>query len=104
MRCHSRTSIDGHHCDVAALGVGAWGGRHDLRRCGRLFTDTERSNGLQQLEPRPKREPKLAQVLIGEITKHVRIDRIVAKTLRVLLQTDPAEPTVDVQVQSPGLL
>jgi hypothetical protein len=43
-------------------------------------------------------------VLIGEITKHVGIDRIVAKRLRVLLQTNPAEPTVDVQVQSPGLL
>jgi hypothetical protein len=39
-------------------------------------------------------------VIIGEITKHVGIDRIVAKRLRVLLQTDPAEPTVDVQVQS----
>jgi hypothetical protein len=43
-------------------------------------------------------------VLIGEITKYVGIDRIVAKRLRVLLQTDTAEPTVDVQVQSPGLL
>jgi len=39
-----------------------------------------------------------------EITKHVGIDRIIAKRLRVLLQTDPAEPTVDVQVQSPVLL
>jgi hypothetical protein len=47
---------------------------------------------------------QLAQVIIGEITKHVGIDRIVAKRLRVPLQTDPAEPTVDVQVQSPGLL
>ena len=43
-------------------------------------------------------------MLIGEITKHVGIDRIVAKRLRVLLQTDPAEPTVDVQVQSPRLM
>jgi len=43
-------------------------------------------------------------VIIGEITKHVGIDRIVAKRLRVLLQTVPAKPTVDVQVQSPGLL
>ena len=78
------------------------GGRRDLRRSGRLFTGTERSNGPQQLQPRPKWQAKLAQVLIGEITKHVGIDRIVAKRLRVLLQTDPAEPTVDVQVQSPG--
>ena len=45
---------------------------------------------------------KLAQVLIGEIAKNVGIDRIVAKRLCVLVQTDPAEPTVDVQVQSPG--
>ena len=43
-------------------------------------------------------------MLIGKITKHVGIDRIVAKRLRVLLQTDPTEPTVDVQVQSPALL
>ena len=43
-------------------------------------------------------------MLIGEITKYVGIDRIVAKRLRVLLQTDPVEPAVDVQVQSPGLL
>jgi hypothetical protein len=43
-------------------------------------------------------------VIIGEITKHVGIDRIVAKRLRVLLETDPAKPTVDVQVQSPELL
>ena len=41
-------------------------------------------------------------MLIGEVTEHIGIDRIVAKRLRVLLQTDPAEPTVDVQVQSPG--
>ena len=43
-------------------------------------------------------------MIISEITKHVGIDRIVAKRLRVLLQTDPAKPTVDVQVQSLGLL
>jgi hypothetical protein len=30
-------------------------------------------------------------VLIGEVTEHVGIDRIVAKRLRVLLQTDPAD-------------
>ena len=38
---------------------------------------------------------------IGEVTEHIGIDRIVAKHLRVLGETDPAEPTVDVQVQSP---
>jgi hypothetical protein len=43
-------------------------------------------------------------VLIREVTKHFGIDRIVAKRLRVLLQTDPAEPTVDVQVQSLALV
>jgi hypothetical protein len=46
----------------------------------------------------PQRKAKLAQVIFSEITKHVRIDRIVAKRLRVLLQTDPTKPTVDVQV------
>ena len=41
--------------------------------------------------------------LIGKVTKH-SIDPIVTKRPRVLLQTDPAEPTVDVQVRSPALL
>ena len=39
-------------------------------------------------------------MISGEITEYVGVDRIVAKRLRVPLQTDPAEPTVDVQVQS----
>jgi hypothetical protein len=30
--------------------------------------------------------------LIGEVTKHIGIDRIVTKRLRVLLQTDPVSP------------
>jgi hypothetical protein len=40
-------------------------------------------------------------MLIGKITKHIGIDRIVAKR-RVLLQTDPSEPTVDVQSSGSG--
>jgi hypothetical protein len=36
-----------HDRELAALGVGPWGGRRDLRRSGRLFTGTERSSGLQ---------------------------------------------------------
>jgi hypothetical protein len=48
---------------------------------------------LNSLSRAPSGQAKLAQVLIGEIAKHVGIDRIVAKRLRVLLQTDPAERT-----------
>ena len=44
-----------HHRQVPALGVGAWSGKRDLQGSGRLLTGTKRSNGLQQLEPRPKR-------------------------------------------------
>ena len=36
-----------HDREMAALGVGPWGGRRGLRRSGRLFTGTERSNGPQ---------------------------------------------------------
>ena len=36
-------------------------------------------------------------MLIGEVTELIGIDRVVAKRLRVLLQTDPAEPPIDVQ-------
>src|SRR4029077_5980142 len=60
------------------------------------------ATALNSLSRAPSGRPSIAQVLIGEVTKHIGIDRIVAKRLRVLLQTDPAEPTVDVQVQSPG--
>ena len=53
--CRRTDQVREHHRDLAALGVGAWSGRRDLRRSGRLFTGTERSNRPQQLEPRPKR-------------------------------------------------
>ena len=43
-----------HHGDLAALCVSAWSGSRDLRRNGCL-SGTKRSNGPQQLEPRPKR-------------------------------------------------
>ena len=69
------------------------------RLSGSLSAATDR-DGLGRL-PQAVR-PELPQVLVGQVTEGVGIDRIVAKRLRVLLQTDPAEPTVDVQVQSPG--
>jgi len=39
--------IDKHDRELAAFGVGPWGGSRDLRRSKRLFTGTERSNGPQ---------------------------------------------------------
>ena len=51
-----------------------------------------------------EQDAQLLQILICEIGEDAEIDPVLAKRPRVLLQTDPAEPTVDVQVQSPGLL
>ena len=47
-----------------------------------------------------EQDAQLLQILIRQIGEDAEIDRIIAKRLRVLLQTDPAEPTVDVQAQS----
>ena len=52
--CRRTDEVREHHRDLAALGVGACGGRGYLRRNGRLFT-AERSNGPEQLEPRAER-------------------------------------------------
>ena len=53
-KCRRADQVREHHRDLAALGVGAWGGRRNLWRSGCLFTGSQRSNGPQQLEPRPK--------------------------------------------------
>jgi hypothetical protein len=47
-----------------------------------------------------EQDAQLLQILIRQIGEDGEIDPVLAKRLRVLLQTDPAEPTVDVQVQS----
>ena len=92
-----------HHRNLAPLGLAAQATMHYPRASGRCLTGTERNNGTQEPQPGPKWQAKLAQVFIGEITKHITVDRIVMKRLRILLQADGAQPIVDVQIQSPGL-
>jgi hypothetical protein len=42
-------------------------------------------------------DAKLSQIFRGQVRKNRFVDFIIAKRLRVLLQTDPAKPTIDVQ-------
>ena len=97
-----------HDRELTALGGvqrGAAGAAAATATAGALFSMVSRSAiGAQQLAAMPEQDAQLLQILIRQIGKDAEIDPVVAKRLRVLLQTDPAEPTVDVQVQSPGLL
>ena len=94
-----------HHRELAALG-GVQRARRGRRRsrngdCRRaLLHGFEIGNRAQQLAAMAEQEAQLLQILIRQIGEDAEIDPVLAKRLRVLLQTDPAEPTVDVQVQS----
>ena len=85
-----------HHRQLAALGGGARGGGRD-RGGGWRVIFRERGDRLENLQPRAKRQTKLAQMRIGELAEHVGIDRIVAEGLRISRETDAAEPRLDVQ-------
>src|ERR1700736_4825474 len=51
-----------------------------------------------------RRDADLLEIVVGQPAQQLDVDVIGAKHLGILLEADPAEPTVDVQVQSPGLL
>jgi hypothetical protein len=51
-----------------------------------------------------EQDAQLLQILIRQIGEDAEIDSVLTKRPCVLLQTDPAEPIIDVQVQSPALL
>ena len=48
-----------------------------------------------------RRYAHLFQILIGQLAQDHEIDIVGAEYLGILGEADPAEPTVDVQVQSP---
>jgi len=49
-----------------------------------------------------RHDADLLEIVAGQPTKHLAVDVVSAEHLGILGETDPAEPTVDVQVQSPG--
>ena len=91
-----------HDRELTALG----GVPCTLRLCGRRqFCDRDRCGGRAgQLADRCQQFPpmaddydaKLSQIFRGQVRKNRFVDFIIAKRLRVLLQTDRAKPTIDV--------
>ena len=51
-----------------------------------------------------RRDADLLEIVAGQPVQQLPIDVVGAEHLGILGKTDPAEPTVDIQVQSPRLL
>ena len=91
-----------HDRELTALG-GVQQARRGWSRCGcgtcrcALLNSFEIGNRAQQLTAMAEQDAQLLQILIRQIGEDAEIDPVLAKRLRVLIQTDPAEPTIDVQ-------
>src|ERR1700690_3589740 len=98
-----------HDRELAALGV-VQRAQRGRSRCGcgtyrnALLNGFEIGNRAQQLPAMAEQDAQLLQILIRQIGEDAEIDSVLTKRPCVLLQTDPAEPIIDVQVQSPALL
>ena len=108
-----------HHREMAALAGGfdrggdRWrrhGGRdrrgHDGRRrwCRRGCTAQFGDRLQQLLAMAERRDADVLEIIVGQPAQQLAVDVVGAEHLGILGETDPAEPTVDVQVQSPRLL
>ena len=58
----------------------------------------------QPLAMAERRDAHILEIVVCQPTQQLAVDVVGAKHLGILGETDPAEPTVDVQVQSPRLL
>ena len=96
-----------HHRDLAALG-GVLGLRlhcGDGYRGGSFGHRNEGRDRLQQLlAMAERRDADILEIVVGQPPQQLDVDVVGAEHLGILGEADPAEPTVDVQVQSPGLL
>jgi hypothetical protein len=54
------------------------------------------------LRRRERRDADVLEIVIGQRAQQIGVDVVGAEYLSILGETNPAEPTVDVQVQSPG--
>src|ERR1700722_4885278 len=51
-----------------------------------------------------RRDADVLKIIVGQPAHHLAVDVVGAEQIGILGETDPAEPTIDVQVQSPRLL
>jgi hypothetical protein len=51
-----------------------------------------------------RRDADVLEIVVCQPAEQLVVDVVGAENLGILGETDPAEPTVDVQVQPPGLL
>ncbi len=68
--------------------------------------DAERAvrAGLELVGAVSGRDADVLEIVVGQPAQHLAVDVVGAEHLGILGETDPSEPTVDVQVQSPRLL
>ena len=94
-----------HHRDLAALGsiVRLRFNQRRLRR-HRNGTGKLRNRFQQLLAMAERRDANVLEIVVGQPAQHLAVDIVGAEHLGILVETDPSEPTVDVQVQSPRLL
>src|SRR6266568_2805589 len=51
-----------------------------------------------------RHDAHIFEIVVGQSAQQLAVDIVGTEYLGILVEADPAEPTVDVQVQSPGLL
>ena len=51
-----------------------------------------------------RRDADVLKIIVGQPAQHLTVDVVGTEHLGILGESDPAEPTIDVQVQSPRLL
>ncbi len=105
-----------HHREIAALASGFgrsggywrrnrgrdWRWHHGPRRGRRRRCTAQFRDRLQQLLAMAKRrDADVLEIIVGQPAEQLAVDVVGAEQLGILGETDPAEPTVDVQVQSP---
>ena len=90
---------------MPALG-GVWGLRFNQRRLRRHRSSTGKlPNRFQQLLAMAERhDADVLEIVVGQPAQQLDVDVVGTEQLGILVETDPSEPTVDVQVQSPRLL
>jgi hypothetical protein len=107
-----------HNREITPLAGGfGWGGnrwrrggrrhlrRHDRRRGCQRRCAAQFGDRLQQLLAMAERgNADVLEIIVGQSAQQLAVDVVGAEHLGILGQTDPAEPTVDVQVQSPRLV
>ena len=103
--CRRADQVGEHHRDLAPLG-GVVRLRFNQRRLRRNRNGTGKlRNRFQQLlAMAERRDADVLEIVVGQPAQQLDVDVVGAEHLGILGETDPAEPTVDVQVQSPRLL